>query len=410
MNQSMQAPFDGIQQGSSQRLRGLTIAHVFALGNSARHFLIPQFRALAAAGVKQWLVASPGEPANEAAALGQCELKTVTINQFISPVSDLIAVWKLKNFFQETKPEIVCAHMSKAGVVGMIGARLAGVRTRVYHNHGMAMFSARGIKRAMLWAVEWISGQFATDVLFCSESTKREAIRLGVTPAHKARVLGGGTIAGIDTEKFRPAASEQRSATRAQWGVSGDTVVVGFVGRPVPHKGVRTLLEAWALLDGTDGGKPVKSNARLVLAGGHGDPEIERLIAESSRVDPSITFLGYQSDMPKVYAGFDVIVLPSWHEGFPYSLLEAQSTGIPAIASRVTGNEDAVNDGQTGLLVPVRDPVALAGALKKLILDGDLRQRFGLSARDRIVSAYTQSEVVNNHLQFFADNRENQTP
>jgi glycosyltransferase involved in cell wall biosynthesis len=107
--------------------------------------------------------------------------------------------------------------------------------------------------------------------------------------------------------------------------------------------------------------------------------------------------------MPSVYAALDIVVLPSWHEGFPYSLLEAQSCGIPAIASEVTGNVDAIIPEVTGLLVPPRDPVALSAAMKRLIDQPGLRRRLGESATERVRQSFSRERVVADHVAVYAE-------
>jgi glycosyltransferase involved in cell wall biosynthesis len=396
--ESVQSKQDAELIQTSSILQGAGVVHIFALGLSARQFLIPHFEALSRHGARQLLVCSEGREAHDAATRGQMRFEPVGIAQSINPFSDLLAVFKLFSLLRRERPALVVAHMSKAAAIGLCAAFFSRVSRRVYYNHGMALFSARGPKRALLWLIERLSCAAATRVFFCSESTRAEALRLGVVSPAKARVVGSGSIAGVDTTLFAPRDSASKDAARKAINIPIDKVSIGFVGRQVPHKGLLTVLEAWRALE-----DEVRQRAVLVIVGGMPTATIAEAIDSAASEDPSIIVAGTRSDMPNVYAALDVVVLPSWHEGFPYSLLEAQSCGIPAIASAVTGNVDAIIPEVTGLLVPPRDPVALSAAIKRLIDQPGLRRRLGESATERVRQSFSRERVVSNHLAVYAE-------
>lgn len=379
-------------------LKGASIVHIFALGLSARQFLIPHFQALSRYGARQLLVCSDGPDAHDAAYQGRMNFEPVTITQTIHPLSDLFAVRALYALLRRERPSLVVAHMSKAAAVGLCAAFLSRVPNRVYYNHGMALFSARGPKRVLLWLVERLSCSTATKVLFCSESTRAEAIRLRVVDRKKAQVVGAGSISGVDTGLFAPRDSAAKQAARKALNIPTDKVAIGFVGRQVPHKGLPTVLEAWRALSEED-----RHRAVLVIVGGMPTAAVAEAIDQSASEDPSVIVAGFRADMPMVYSALDMVTLPSWHEGFPYSLLEAQSCGVPVIASAVTGNIDAIIPEVTGLLVPPRDPLALSLAMKRLIDQPGLRRRLGESARERICQSFSREQVVSDHVSVYEE-------
>lgn len=377
---------------------GAKIVHLFALGLSARQFLVPHFRALAECGADQLLVCSDSPEAREAAERGQLSFSPVPITQSISPIADAGALWRLVRLFRRERPGLVVGHMSKAAAVGMVAAWLSRVASRVYYNHGMALFSARGPKRTLLWLVERVSCACATRVIFCSESTKAEAVRLGLVNPHKAVVVGAGSIAGVDTSVFAPQEADKKVAARRLLNIPDEAVAIGFVGRQVPHKGLLTLLEAWRHLKESLAHQP----AVLVIVGGMPTAAIAEALDAAASDDPSIIIAGTRSNMPSVYAALDAVVLPSWHEGFPYSLLEAQACGVPTIASAVTGNVDAILPDITGLLVPPRDPIALAGAIQRIINEPLLRSALGTAGRERVCHQFSRGRVVAEHIAMYA--------
>jgi glycosyltransferase involved in cell wall biosynthesis len=289
--------------------------------------------------------------------------------------------------------------MAKAGLVGGLAAYLAGVPVRIYHNHGLAMLSSHGLRRQLLRATDWLTNRFATHALFCSESTRDEGIAAGVVVPEKSGVLGQGTISGVNVSRFKPdATGKRRARQRNAWGVDEGTVVVGFVGRLVPHKGIETLIDAWRQL-----GPAVHRRACLVLAGGtvYSEPRMREIVEHAVNDGIGIMTVGWVEDMVACYGGMDLLVLPSWHEGFPYSILEAQCMGLPVITTRATGNLDAVVHEVTGISVPLKDAVALATAMTRLIDSAEDRQRLGEQGRRRILEEFTQEKVLGHMLDFY---------
>jgi glycosyltransferase involved in cell wall biosynthesis len=360
--------------------------------------MVPHFVALHGAGVDVHMVCMNDEGARDVVLASGVRHVPIPIRQTLAPLSDVVNLWRLVRLFRRAQPRIVESHQTKAGLLGSLAGWLARVPVRIYYNHGMAVLSAKGPKKWLLHVVEKWANRFATHTLFCGASTRDAAVEGGYVRAEQARVLGEGTISGIDVEKFRPDESgEVRCRQREAWGLGPDTVAVGFVGRLVPHKGILTLLAAWSRMDAR-----VRERASLLLFGGitHVDAEIQDAVRHAEASGTGVQFCGWVDDMPSCYAGLDLLVLPSWHEGFPYSVLEAQATGLPAIVSEVSGNVDAVEHERTGLRVPVRDPDALARALERLISDEGLRARLGGAARQRILEHFQASDVLNRKIEY----------
>ena len=183
-----------------------------------------------------------------------------------------------------------------------------------------------------------------------------------------------------------------RESKRRAWGAPADAVVVGFVGRIVPHKGIATLLAAWRCLDAKH-----RERARLVLVGVQDSPDMMALVDAAITEDLGVRAVGWTDDMVAAYSAMDLLVLPSWYEGLPYSVLEAQAMGLPVIVTRATGNVDAVEDEVTGLVVPLNDPDALARAIARLIDSPEERRRLGQQAH-RWVAGHLRQEVVVDHM------------
>jgi glycosyltransferase involved in cell wall biosynthesis len=177
---------------------------------------------------------------------------------------------------------------------------------------------------------------------------------------------------GIDTNRFNPAA---RAAARQQLAIASDDVVIGTVGRLVPVKDQSMLLRAAAEL------KRRTRRFRLLLAG---DGPLRDALQEQAHalgIQNEVSFLGERRDVEVVLAACDVFVLSSLSEGLSNTILEAMSTGLPVVATRVGGADELVDDGRTGVLVPPAQPDALATALASLIDDPAARRTMGAAGR-----------------------------
>jgi lipopolysaccharide/colanic/teichoic acid biosynthesis glycosyltransferase len=265
----------------------------------------------------------------------------------------------------------------------MIAASLTGVPLRVYSVHGLPLETATGLKRRLLRWTERVSCLLAHRVLPVSPSLSRRVVEERLCAPGKLRLLGKGTVNGVDaTNRFVPGTDQFQAARefRQKLGIHPESMVIGFVGRIVRDKGVQELAQAWCLL------RPEFPEAHLVLAGTFEpqDPvpaDIERIL----RADPRIHLLGHVGPMPPVFAAMDVVALPTFREGFPQVPLEAAAMERPVVGTRVTGCVDAIVDGVTGTLVDAGDARALAAALRRYLLDPGLRQTHGRAARMRIL-------------------------
>lgn len=366
------------------------VVHITALGVTARSFLLEHFTRLRAAGFDVSLVCRDDKDARYCAQAAGVHSVFVGIKQNIAPLFDFVSLLRLWRLFRQLRPAIVDAHMSKPAVIGMLAGWLAKVPIRIYHNHGMALLSSGGWKYWLLRFSEIIACKCATEVIFVSPSNMEDAIRVGVCPKDKAVVLGPGTISGLDINRFDPETNACRGVElRKEAGIPEDSRLVGFVGRIVAHKGVQTILEAWRLLP-----VEIRSKSYLCMFGGLGQRKMQALV-EHAASDPEmhIKYMGVSSELPGWYSTMTLLVQPSWHEGWGYNVLEAACNGVPAVGTRISATVDAIVDGQTGLLVPVKDPEAMANAITKLLTDEDLRQRLGRCARERTVNEFPSEKI-----------------
>jgi glycosyltransferase involved in cell wall biosynthesis len=367
------------------------LLHIATIPDSLWAFFTGQIRYMTDHGFDVEAVSSPGRFLAIFAEREHVPVHAVPMARRIDPLADAVALARLGLVLARVRPDIVHAHTPKGGLLGMIAARLTGTPVRIYHIHGFPFMTATGTKRRLLRATERVSCRLATRVLCVSRSIAEVAVSEGVCPAAKIAVLAGGTINGIDADRaydpgqYTPA---ERAALRALHGIPADAPVAGFVGRLVRDKGVGELARAWGEL-------AAEFPALHLLVCGpveDGDP-VGTDVLEYLRSEPRVHLTGEVMDMPACYATMDLLVLPTYREGFPIVPREAAAMGLPVVASKVPGCTDAVVDGVTGTLVPARDATALAAAVRRYVEDPELRERHGQAGRARILAEFRQDVI-----------------
>lgn len=348
---------------------------------------------LKARGFEFHAISSPGERLDRFGAREEVPVYAVEMPRRITPLHDLVAVFQLWRCLRQIRPHIVQAGTPKGGLLGMIGAWLAGVPVRIYHVYGLPFVAATGYKRTILLWSEKISCLLAHEVICISHSNRELVMEEGLCKASKVTLLKHGSLNGVDaTGKYNPDVVEQyaRRSARSEFGIPDDALVVGFVGRNVRDKGLIELIGAWNTL------REEFPTLHLLVVGTPEPqdplpPEVEQIMHS----DPRIHATGFISEipMPLVFAAMDVLALPSYREGFPVTPMEAAAMEVPVVATYVSGNVDAVEDGATGTLVPPRNAAALAGAIRKYLNAPELRRSHGRAGRQRMLRDFRPEPI-----------------
>jgi len=364
-----------------------TIVHVMTVPMSLG-FLSGQVSYMRGCGFSLHAITSPGPELVKFAEREGATVHAIPMARAITPIRDLKVLWQLWRTLRAVRPDIVHSHTPKGGLLGMVAAILAGTPIRVYHLRGLAFVSESGLRRWLLRLTERISCALARRVLAVSHSMRSIAVEEGLCRPEKIKVLLGGSGNGVDAKgRFKPLDLTARCAARAQYGISHDATVVGFVGRLARDKGIVELAVAWRLL------RERHPGLHLLLVGWD---ELEPALADlgaALRADERVHVTGPQSGMARLYAAMDVVALPTYREGFPNVALEAAAMALPIVATSVPGCVDAVQDGVTGTLVSARDGIALAAALERYLSDPLLRARHGEAGRQRVLTDFGQEAI-----------------
>jgi glycosyltransferase involved in cell wall biosynthesis len=303
----------------------------------------------------------------------------------------LIAVIKLFLFLKKTKPFIVHTHTPKAGTVGMIASKMAGVPHRLHTIAGLPLLEATGNKRKLLNFVEKITYTCATKIYPNSNGLKNIIIQEKFCQPHKLMVIAGGSSNGINTNYFNPElyTTSEIKNLKDTLGITPQDFVYIFVGRLVGDKGINELVKAFKKLSSEING------IKLLLVGVL-ESELDPLTSETlceMEFNKNIISVGYQNDVRPYFSVSDVLVFPSYREGFPNVVMQAGAMGLPSIVTDINGCNEIVIEGENGCVIPVKNIEILYSSMKKILEDEILMSHLQQNARQMIVSRYEQSVV-----------------
>jgi glycosyltransferase involved in cell wall biosynthesis len=309
----------------------------------------------------------------------------------ITPFKDLIAVVKLYSFFKKNKPLIVHTHTPKAGIVGMLASKLAGVPNRLHTVAGLPLLEATGIKKKVLNLVEKLTYACATNVYpnsICLSGIIQENNFCNPT---KLKVLGNGSSNGIDTSFFNSSLflAQDNTLLKAKLAIENTDFVFVFVGRMVADKGINELIAAFSRFSSES------KNCKLLLVGPletELDPLKESTLKEIES-NPAIISVGYQNDVRPYFAISNCLVFPSYREGFPNVVMQAGAMDLPCIVSDINGCNEIIIHNNNGLIIPVKNENAIFEAIKLMLSDTDLYNSMKMKSRKMIVSRFEQKFV-----------------
>lgn len=367
---------------------------------SLKTLLKGQHRFMSENGFEVVGVSSPGQELEDVKNDENIRVVALEMTRTISPFSDLKSLWNFYKLCKKEKPLIVHSHTPKAGIIGMLGAKLAGIPIRLHTVAGLPLMEEKGIKRKILDFVEKLTYACATKVYPNSKGLYEFIVENKYTATEKLKVIGKGSSNGIDTTHFNPnqIPEQQKQDLRKSLGIQPEDFVFIFVGRIVKDKGINELISAFSSFSSLRG---TKQSAKLLLVGNY-ERELDPLLPETEKIidaNPNIITTGYQQDVRPYFAVSDCLVFPSYREGFPNVVMQAGAMGLPSIVSNINGCNEIIEEGENGTIVPVKNVDALQQAMKKMIEDKEYYSKLKSNARSMIQSRYEQSVVWNELLE-----------
>lgn len=321
----------------------------------------------------------------------------VNIQRKISLTKDLKALWQLYVYFRREKFNAVHSVTPKAGLLTSIAAFFARIPVRTHIYTGQVWANKTGFMKFLLKTMDRLIALFDNHILVDGEGQRQFLIRSKILSEKNSKVLGSGSICGVNLERFNPS-DDVRSAKRKELGIKDSQTVFVFMGRLTRDKGVYELLSAFDC---------IASNRDdvFLLMFGNDEEEVVDSFPNYRNLRNRINFLYYgrTSEPYNMLQSADIFVLPTYREGFGSSVIEASALRLPVICSDAYGVMDAMVDGLTGLRCKVGDVESLYHAMMILANDRCLRLSMGEAGRNRVIKEFDGSVVTNNWLEFYSE-------
>lgn len=340
-------------------------------------------------------VSSPGKELDEVKKDEEIDVVAIDMSRKITPIKDIKSLWSTYRFLRKEKPQIVHTHTPKAGIVGMLAARMAGVPHRLHTVAGLPLMEVTGMKRQVLDLVEKLTYASATRVYPNSKGLSDYIIKHKYTDKYKLKVIGNGSSNGIDTSFFSPeqVSEDQKTLLKKELKIEDSDFVFVFVGRLVGDKGINELIKAFSALDKSENQKCSK----LLLVGPL-EQELDPLYPDTIKeieTNKDIISVGFKKDVRPYFAISNALVFPSYREGFPNVVMQAGAMELPSIVSDINGCNEIIVENKNGVIVPVKDSESLKEEMDKMISDKDYYHTLKKNARPMIEDRFEQSVIWN---------------
>jgi glycosyltransferase involved in cell wall biosynthesis len=372
-----------------------TIIRVTTIPVSLKVLLKGQIDFMQQNGFKVIAVSAFGKEVEELKQQENCEHFIIPLTRTINPIQDLICIIKLVSFLKKIKPVIVHTHTPKAGFVGMIAANIAKVPIRLHTIAGLPWITTSGVKRYVLKIVEKLTAT-ASSKVYVNSKNLLSFLKNQHIANKKFCVLGAGTSNGIDIEYFTNSnkIKEQALKLKKNNGVNENAWIWLFVGRIVKDKGVQELLKAFSEFHDQYPGD------QLWIVGEE-EIDLDPINTESNTLlntHSNIKKMGFHNDVRSYYAAANMLVFPSYREGFPNVPIQAALMDCGLILSNINGCNEIIENNKTGLLVEVKSDIEILNKMIFARKNHQLINQYKLKLKEQIKFNYSQEIVWQNLL------------
>lgn len=327
------------------------ICYILTVPVTVRAFFIPQLKYLSENGFDVSVICSSDDSLQSE--LGEkIHFIPVDMPRGLSIFKSISVIRKLIKIFKQESFNFIQYSTPNAALYGAIAAKICRVKIRNYHLMGFRYLGAKGILKTILKLLEKITCRLSSSIECVSKSNLELGVAEGIFAKNKATVVWNGSTGGIDLDRFSiENRTEWRNEIRNKLGYSKNDFIYGFVGRVTKDKGIDELLEAFL---------NSAHNAKLLMVGEfENEQELNHDLLSNAKSNNQIKFVGAVNDVEKYFAAIDMLVLPSYREGFGNVVIESAAMGTPAIVSDIPGPRDAVIPNKTAILVPPNNTMAL---------------------------------------------------
>jgi len=366
----------------------LKICYVANDGSFVKFLLLSQLKFLQKEGCDVYAVCSESKWIDDIKKEG-IKVKTIKMKRKISPFYDLITLCRLWNYFRKEKFDIVHTNNPKPGLLGQLAARMAGVPVVVNTIHGLYFYiNSSSSKRNFFLFIEKIAASCSDLIFSVNKENIDTLIKEKVARPEKIRYLGNG----VNIDKFNPErfSKEFISKKRKELNIPADFKVLGIVARLVKEKGYLDLFEAFKVVS-----KVFPDTILLVI--GRKEPDKKDSVNPETvkhyGIEKNVIFLGERDGIEQIYPLMNIFVLPSYREGLSVSILEAMAEKRPIVATDITGSREEIENGRSGILVPVKNPDRLAEAIILLLGNQNKAEELGENARLRVEKYFNETII-----------------
>lgn len=336
-------------------------------------------------------VSSAGDALGEVSQNEGINTHAIEMTRSITPLKDLKSLYQLYTFFKQEKPFIVHTHTPKAGTLGMLAAKLAGVPHRLHTVAGLPLLETTGIKRKLLDIVEKATYACSTGVLPNSLGLKKIILEQQYTSFEKIKIIANGSSNGINVTHYDSSLVTETTKTqlKTDLGITENDTVFIFIGRLVKDKGINELVAAFNKLSQQN------NHVKLLLIG-HKDSQLNPIHTSTQTLisqNQHILELGVQYDIRPYVAIAHILTFPSYREGFPNVVLQASCMNLPCIVSDINGCNEIITHNKNGIIIPPKNTQALTNAMTYLLKMPEIRLKMTQHARANIIKNYEQKHV-----------------
>jgi glycosyltransferase involved in cell wall biosynthesis len=371
---------------------------------TAVRFILPLANKLRERGNYVEFAFGPGEGLQELEDSG-FSFTILTMNKKSRSAKNAGVVLELRQVIKNGRYDVVHTYSPIIGVYGRLAACKTETPVVVHSVIGSLLASGVPLShRIMYLASELATSRLVDLFITLNDADAHDMVKYRLASAEKVASLKYEY--GVDLREFKPESidKDHLDMVRKQHGLEKGIPVIGFIGRMIGAKGILDLFEAYL---------QIRNNGVMsklvylgdVLSTDKDQTSISHLkgLVKKAGFESDVVFLGFQKDVPFYISLMDVVVLPSHHEGFPRIPVEAGAMGKPSVTTATAGAEVAINEGETGFIVPIKDPCRLGEALQKIITDPILAHTMGTNARQRVVDLFDQNKIVDQQVQIYED-------
>lgn len=319
--------------------------------------------------------------------------KHIAIHRSINPLKDFLALIQLYFFFKNESFQVVHSVTPKAGLLAMTAAWVSRIPIRIHIFTGQVWHTQVGLKKQFLKFLDRLLVWFTTHILVDGQSQRQFLIANKIITDKNSKVLGKGSISGVDVQKFNPS-SAIRSLYRTQLNFQNNDVVFAFLGRMNTDKGILDLAKAFQKLHADF------PNVKLLLIGFDEEQMQEKIRQIQTE---NIIYFGPTPKPQEVLQAADVFCLPSYREGFGTSVIEASLLELPIICSDTYGLAETIIENKTGLRHEVKNVAQLYNQMKLLVQNEETRTVLGKNGRQYVLEHFSADEISLQWLAFYKD-------